>query len=40
MLRICAEPVGVGASLVGAQATLRIQPMLTRATTRVARYNV
>ena len=27
MLRICAEPVGVGASLVGAQATRRIQPV-------------
>ena len=27
MLRICAEPVGVGASLVGTQATRRIQPV-------------
>ena len=26
MLRICIEPIGVGASLVGAQSTPRIQP--------------
>ena len=26
MSRICAEPVGVGASLVGAHATPRMQP--------------
>ena len=26
MLRLWAEPIDVGASLVGAQATLRIQP--------------